>query len=381
MKKYIITTAVLALLWGCMSVVGQKESSNDQYHAVVASKRAAMKVLDQDANDYSWQLFLYLNQKDGDAARWEKWKNSSEVYLPNGAKPAPYTSDQSLPAEVVKKAKELNLSGHFHDLTQFIQADGLSFKDKSGSLVRYEILLNESTFNYILKNGIYNINGQEAVAQGRGPIKEINFDWSAMEMKTSWMWLEKSDPNYSKISKLYMVKNAFYPILSDDGKITGYKVGQAAMTGMHITTKLIPQWVWITFENKHNAEFTNSKVELGIPPATQQSNQKYHAKLSNSILKEYNLIGVQTNFVDPKTNKPTLLANSQIESAFQKTSSCVTCHSLATISKSNTGNLRFPYMTTKGGNVSYYVGNPPETPGFINMDFVWSLRLATRKKD
>jgi hypothetical protein len=42
--------------------------------------------------------------------------------------------------------------------------------------VRYQILMNADAFNYVLDNGIYNINGQQAMAQANKP---TDFPWSA----------------------------------------------------------------------------------------------------------------------------------------------------------------------------------------------------------
>ncbi len=220
-------------------------------------------------------------------------------------------------------------------------------------------------------NALYNINGQEAVAQGGGT---ISFDWEAMEIKTAWMWLDAGDPNYETIKSTYIVMNAYYP--NEDG--TTYTVGEAAVTGMHIASKALPNWVWITFENIHNAEYTQATIELGIPASAQAANETYQAALAGTIYDQYQLVGTQIAFTDG--DQATLLANSQIESAFQTESSCITCHYTATISKETTGALRYSFVDTTGGDLSYYVGTPPDIPdSFLSMDFVWSLRLAQRE--
>ena len=42
-------------------------------------------------------------------------------------------------------------------------------RDKFNQNVRYQILMNQDTFTYIVNNGIYNVNGQEAMAQANKP--------------------------------------------------------------------------------------------------------------------------------------------------------------------------------------------------------------------
>lgn len=334
---------------------------------------------------YAWRCFIHLNLPTStDASQpviWEEWRQTTDVYLPKGAKPSPWGTALTLPAQVEPKAKKLGLSTSlpFQNLASDVQADGLDLKAKDGQLVRYNMLMNRSTFDYIYNKKLYNLNGQEQLAKQCPEGQEetcINFDSKAMELKNSWIWLE-GNPDSTEIEKNYFITNAYYQDPPGD-----YKVGSAALTGMHIITKPIPEWVWMTFENVSNSTYTDVKLELPISTAAQQANANYQEQLkkAGSILANYQLIGTQTAFVD-SDNEPTLLANSQIESAFQRTSSCITCHDLATISKSDTGPLRFNYTDTSGGNVSYYVGNPPSTPGFVKMDFVWSLRNARRAPD
>jgi hypothetical protein len=140
-----------------------------------------------------------------------------------------------------------------------------------------------------------------------------------------------------------------------------------------------------------------------IPPDVQALNDKVHAALpANSPWRYYNLRGTQTDFVDA-SGQPTLLANTLIESDFQKSSSCITCHALASRGDDSQGRLGF-FNTTESG-IQGYVGklndpqnkfydafeNPVCYDGSLNaftacdssktvvyklMDFVWSLREA-----
>src|SRR5262249_33648071 len=110
------------------------------------------------------------------------------------------------------------------------------------------------------------------------------------------------------------------------------RVGRAALSGMHIISKPVPQWFWTTFQNVYDAQSTQGTNRLPMSPATKRANQKYQAALKSagSIFANYQLIGAQWQFV--AGGKPVLLANSQIESAFQLASSCATCHSTASYS-------------------------------------------------
>ncbi|NES00402.1 MAG: hypothetical protein F6J86_42565, partial [Symploca sp. SIO1B1] len=348
------------------------------------------------------------SKKIGDpgAVVWEGWKNTSEVYLPTGAKPQPWGSPKQVPQEVLQQAEAMGLDPDepFQNIGSIQQVSGLVFKsneDDQGKPIRYELGMNEKTFDYIFgenpySTGLYNINGQEQVAQAcknsSTPAWDcIDFNWEAKEIKTSWLWLDKTNPNYQAIQDTYVTSNAYYqelnqygePMFDQQGKPV-YQVGTAALTGMHITTRALDNWVWTTFENVNNAKYTTSTIELGIPPQAQAVNGPIQLLLSQQGTKyaNYQLVGTQIDFTEP-----TLLANSQIESHFQHTSSCITCHAFSSIATQNTGPLRLSFVDTKGGNLTYYVGELPQemkdqiqSKKFIPMDFVWSLRLAKRQR-
>ncbi|NEO93857.1 MAG: hypothetical protein F6K56_28135 [Moorea sp. SIO3G5] len=394
---------------------------------ILASQELSEAFAENEKDCYAWDLFIALNwprkanepglpdpkKQIGDpgAVVWEDWKTTSEVYLPQGAQPQPWGTEKEVPPEVLAKAEEMGLDTDepFQNLGLIQQqASGLVFKsneDNQGQPIRYELAMNQSTFDYIFghnpyKTGLYNINGQETVAES---CKEkidtsawdcIQFNWDAKEIKTSWLWLDKTNPNYEAINNTYITSNAYYqeidnygqPVL-DSAEQPVYQVSRAALTGMHITSKALAKWVWTTFENVNNAKYTTSTIELGIPAAAQAVNGQIQPLLQQKGTKyaNYQLVGTQIDYSDD--DEPTLLANSQIESHFQRASSCITCHAFASISSQDMGEFRLSFVDTTGGNLTYYVGDIPEDTldqierkEFIPLDFVWSMGLAKRHK-
>ena len=334
----------------------------------------------------AWDWFLAINKPlTGPQPKvWESWKQTSVVYLPDGSKPLPWGQDPPLPEPVVKQAKAqgLDLDKPFHNLDTEIQVDGLTLADGFGQNVRYQLLMNQETFDYILDHGFYNVDGQEEAAKQGQP---LDFPAGSFELKTSWIWIgDQQSISRQLVNKYYLV-NAYYADAQAEG---GFQVGQAALTGMHVINKSQPDWVWTTFENEHNPDFTvtNSeppapeRYELPISPAVEAENQKRRSELrqEGSIFAEYRLNGVQWQFVDAD-DKPILLASSQIESAFQHSSSCITCHGTASYSVSEG---YFSFVEESDGGLTYYTGNPPEKKleGYNSLDFVWSLKRASRKR-
>ena len=122
-----------------------------------------------------------------------------------------------------------------------------------------------------------------------------------------------------------------------------------------------------------------------------------------SVWRNYNMRGTQIAFTNPD-GSPTILSNTQIETRFQLSSSCITCHDLATRGSATQGRLAFIQMANNG--VQGYTGalgspsnrytdafdkpvcydgsrgvftdckTPNPTVVYKRMDFVWSLREA-----
>jgi hypothetical protein len=351
--------------------------------ALLADPAAGRAALARDPAAYGWLLFLALNQPlDRPGTRvWETaFRQTSTIYLPDGARPAPWGEAGDPSGLPPPPAGGCVPAGVRHDLDTAIQVDGLTLADVWGQDVRYQLLMNRPAFDYLLTRGFYNVNGQElAAAQGR----PADFPADAFELKTSWLWLGTDPQRCAQVRGKYWVANAYFQQLDRDGQPAGWEVGYAALAGMHIINKALPQWVWITFENLANDQFTSATLELPIDAGVQAANRAFQGWLAGqgSVFANYRLDGVQTAFTEPASppGAPTLLANSTIESAFQTQSSCITCHSLASIKPDGE---YFNIVDTQGGNVAYYVGDPPDVAaqGFTGLDFVWSLKRASRQR-
>ncbi len=97
----------------------------------------------------------------------------------------------------------------------------------------------------------------------------------------------------------------------------------------------------------------------------------------NPTLANYELIGVQYN---PDQPAPKLLANSQLESAFQDSSSCLACHNTAAYSPKS--NRFFSFNLDQNGGILYPTTVLPESNfiGYQKLDYVWSLKRAQWKR-
>jgi hypothetical protein len=167
-----------------------------------------------------------------------------------------------------------------------------------------------------------------------------------------------------------------------------------AMAGIHISSKLLKNWLWATFEPQSMLTnplrcitFGPCSDSWGSQPAVSRGGTTgftqptpalrslmTQANLASEFL-NYRLDGVQIDFTAP-TGQPTYLGNSIIEGEnvgmTKNTASCITCHSVSSIK--NDG--------TDGFNTLINMPNSPVGPAYkvpanwIARDFVWSMAFA-----
>lgn len=338
------------------------------------------EMAEDEPEAFSWLLFLYLNcpaqSGTNQPLTWETWKPNYAVYLPGGQLPQPWSAP--LPPRVLLDQREI--SGH-------------RVTDTSGQPILYEIRLNEATFDYIVTQGFYSKQEQINFFNDPGAMP-VEFPEDAIEIKAAWIILDPNDPN---LSHYYTIESEY---TDSDGVTHQVLVGLA---GFHITSKVLPNWLWATFEQVDNAARTDVPERVPTSPAAQEWNTLFHDLLGDSVWQYYDLRGAQIDFVNPD-GTPSLLANTLIETDFQTSSSCITCHGLATRGSASQGRLGFWNVTDEGiqgyvGNIDdpanqYYdsFGDPvcfdesawvftncdQENPVIVykTMDFVWSLREA-----
>jgi hypothetical protein len=222
----------------------------------------------------SWQNFIALNwprdnkgepqgiDSAGDPI-WVKWKESYEVYLPNGAKPAPW-GVQTYPPHFKQKNPEKarilfrasKASAQDADIDDEVdQAFTAPIWDQNGNMVRYEILMNESEFDYVVNNELYNIDGQIAFSTAK---KTVAFPSAsrdktgAIELKLAWKVIDKS----KDIPQRFITQQAYVLTIDPNNGNQFYKKELVGLVGMHISlkTQSSPQWIWATFEQVDNLE-------------------------------------------------------------------------------------------------------------------------------
>lgn len=219
----------------------------------------------------SWQWFVALNWPvdekgepmpgiaDEGVPTWFGWKESYEVFLPDGQKPAPWgvftppehfaDSANHKGEKILFRTNKLADFGHPDIEDEFKQAFTSPIWDQNGNITRYEVRMNEVEFDYVVKNELYNYDGQIVFSKENGNVEfpEGNRkDEGAIEIKVAWKVLEEND-----IKSRYFTTYGY--VVNEDNTYTRKEVG---MVGMHISSKTesSPQWIWTTFEHVDNLE-------------------------------------------------------------------------------------------------------------------------------
>ena len=330
----------------------------------------------------SWQLFVQVNKPAAAGSKdalFETWASNQTTFTQNPrwpgsttppacgpavAQPAPAAPVPG-PAVAAAAPKALTLPA----LVEFApRLPGLQPHVVPGG--GEEVRRNKVTFDFIVCNNLFNRTGLKAAFAAGKPIV---FPTDSIEVKADWVLANSvTDPSQ------YHVNNA-------GGQ-------QFALVGMHIISKQIPNWTWATFEHKNNAgrcDFMGCRDNFGatkdvVGPQAPVGGQYGPCDKTPALKKmfsdaglpaywdNYCLKGSQVEFTT-STGAPTLLGNSIIEDGFVQTSSCITCHTRASVSSNGDMAQGLGFLPS-----GLSPNGTPDPNWFINTlqtDFVWSVAL------
>lgn len=355
-------------------------------------------VMQRSADVFSWQEFMALNWPAQTGERgepdpnkrisdpgprvWETWKEEYEVYLKDGQKPKPWNDSEPIPAACGGVSKVFFRTQKIDDVVdstiQAAAADGslpATLTDQQRHLVRYEIRLNKVMFDYIVEHKLYDANVQVKA-------NSVDFPSGGILIKAAWREVTPNEElRFHTVTACVCDK-------PKDGTLANCQKKRMGLVGFHITQKTpsAPQWIWSTFEQVNNVpgrsangplSFSNPacpncpenrqskpgmpnqiKRTAPIPSSHPDCNQPQQAvdnvdwlnddvrkalKSTGSVFQNYELVNTQwpvpPTYLKPETAfsvRPTILANTTMESFVQPASTCMGCHSLArTVNQNN----------------------------------------------
>src|SRR5665213_3372248 len=216
----------------------------------------------QGADCFAWQSFIALNwpalpsgspdPKAGPSdfgkppadplnpqpTVWQTFYDSVTALTPNASRARSYGH---------MRLRMTSKVGHRSVLNSIGQAftNGAWLTDQAGGLVFYEILVNPDEFNYIQKNALYSIPGQNACVKGKGGLilpdgaaahdtlctgEPYSYGTTgAIEIKSAWIVLDPKNP--AQLNR-YLIARAL--VQPPNGPATTQTVG---LVGLHIIRK------------------------------------------------------------------------------------------------------------------------------------------------
>jgi hypothetical protein len=202
---------------------------------------------------------------------WEFWQQTSNVFLPNGQKPA-WAPSASHPLDHFKAGWRQTAT-----VNEGKQAFSGPLVDQEGRWVHYVSFMNRVEFDYLVKNELYNLEGQAEFVRANKIEFPENGDgtYGAIEIKLAWKILTAAEAasNRFLVKRLPVVRyrpaSASTPDATPPAHVSGRTsdngnsaapIETLGLIGMHIAmrTRSSPQWIWATFE-----QIDNTRLDLG----------------------------------------------------------------------------------------------------------------------
>ena len=319
------------------------------------------------------------------------WKNSTEVYLPNGATPSAWDANspesQAGIDEILTQEKPLQFNAGQASSAGGVSAD---LRDTHGNPIYYQVRMNRAAFDAVVGYNLYNTEGLLAFYNANIPNgTDLSAPKDAIEIKMAWKILYPEDDFSRYYTRQAQIAVKGKPMLK----------ATMGLVGMHVMSKIVPNWFFTTFEQVDNIKTTNI-TKLGVSPIKPSAklattNNRMHAlfALTNSPWQYYNCMGVEVDGFNDKTGAPSHLGNSQIETEIMPTASCIACHAYAGIGASPIKKKPFIYIPGAGidpatGFALSLLGTPnpldtypdhkypnmpdPKSAIYVHTDFMWS---------
>jgi hypothetical protein len=393
----LILVAMTGLIQvSCATKPSESEKSAEQAKPVAAVPNPACTLPATTAptnEQTAWQIFVAANCAANGQLTWETWTEQTCWVDPSatGCPPATTPEAAAAPKPGVRRlrgsrlrtalrrtaglAAESNLPSECSSMTTSGPFAPKNLSAKPVFCEEVHVDPSESSFVTQPAAGqkLTTVTTQAAYAATANGI--IDFPVPSIEIKADWI------PASSLAKPFDCANNKPAGVYVETIDSTCY-----ALVSLHISSKLLPKWLWATFEpqnkdtnpNRCNPNlYASCNDQWGSNPAASTGQDTGATaplvdlmKAANlpEVFSNYRLVGVQTGF-DDSAKKPIQLGNSFTEfnaGVPPHKASCMTCHSSALI-------LAGPPPTQKGCCL-VAIGNPPAPPPkSISQDFSWML--------
>jgi hypothetical protein len=150
--------------------------------------------------------------------------------------------------------------------------------DQTGTLVRYEIRMNQSEFDQIVQGNYYKAGADVSKLVFWDNTTDPNFHLGAMEVKSAWKALSQADWNRHRYyQRQVLVYDEADPVRHTPASCTLQRMGLVGLHVLHKTASA-PDWFWATFEHVDNVpeaqgggagpfSFNNPACQPAVTPA------------------------------------------------------------------------------------------------------------------
>lgn len=395
LKRVVFAAAALAMLSGG-AYVGAAESTE----AAMAKPAAGDPI---GASRYAWSLFVQALKPVNGSLTFETWTEQCQLNPAMAGCPslAALAKGGRLLHGSALARKIRRLTPHVAATDNGVECNPMQTSPLDGfpppanvvTTAQFceEVYVNQPETTFVKTNSLQTLTGQQTYANAHGGA--ITFPWDAIEVKADWV------PTTSFANPTFSCPDSTNSLYTETINGTCY-----ALVGLHISSKILPDWVWATFEpaskitnpNRCDPKLydkcfdpwgTTAKAPYGkgqtVPPSPQLLQLMASAGL-NKAFANYYLTSAQTEFVT-STGKPVPLGNSFVEfnaGVPPGQASCITCHKYAYFDgkpvspENNFGGppagwaaVGYACNTNQNGNCT------PVTPKSTSQDFSWMLGL------
>lgn len=213
--------------------------------------------------------------------------------------------------------------------------------DEALTEVRYDRVALE----WIASRGLWHRDGQDKLFErfAKGTTVDVAFPSGSVVIKARWLRVTSPAENCWPVRRF-----AGAPV---------------SLVAVHVMSKLSPTWFWATFARRGCEAPAPSLVSADLEGLARAS---------------FELLGTQTSWTDA-FGRPVTLGNPHIEEGALARSSCMGCHSRASIGES--GRLRVESRIGLPEPSWFLVDTGPDdephpAASYLPLDFVWSLARA-----
>lgn len=415
MKKTLFATAGIIASAALLSLVQPASSVNaagTQVTTAVPNKFCTVPTSRAGTPEQTaWQIFTAVNCTNNGQFAWENWTEQTCLLKPStpgcGNTTGAARKRFLHASRLHMKATQDGLQGLSNDCSPMITPASFSGQNppdpslkpfvpknlSSSAVFCEEVFVNNAEAAFIKSPpgaaagvNLQTLTGQAAYIKAKGT---LTFPTSAVELKIDWLPATSVTGTASFNCTNNKPKGVFVDVI--DGKCY-------ALVGMHISSKLYPNWLWATFEpqnsitnpNRCNPNLYSSCNDVwGSNPAVSTGKATAATKNLTNLMdqaglpvefRNYRLVGIQTTYSDP--NKTMKLGNSFVEynaSVPAQQASCVSCHSYAMMNTATNPPSENPNFGAFPGTPP--IGNPGKPPAgnWIKQDFSWLLGIMPAK--